>query len=201
MEKIRISQVIVVEGRCDAAHIRNLVDGTVVETGGFRIFSQKQKLALLRRLAAERGLLILTDGDGAGFVIRGFLKGAIPKEQVRHVYVPDIYGKERRKRRPSAEGKLGVEGIPLPVLRECLLRAGVEAESVEAAPRAQITKADLYADGLSGRPNSAAARERFLRLAGLPARMSSGAMLAAVNVLMTPEEYRSLAAKAMEREI
>ena len=130
MERLRVDRAIVVEGRYDAAKLRALVDGVVIETGGFRIFSEKEKLALLRRLAAERGLVILTDSDGAGFVIRNFLRGAIPPEQVLHAYIPDIAGKERRKDKPSREGKLGVEGMSLEVLRDCLSRAGALAEPV-----------------------------------------------------------------------
>ena len=191
MEKLKVSEV-VVEGRYDAAHIRNLIRGTVIETGGFGIFSQKEKLALLRKLAAERGLVILTDSDGAGFVIRNFLKGAVPKDRQKHVYIPDIYGKERRKDRPSAEGKLGVEGIPLEVLRECLLRAGVGTERVEDREEPPITKAELYADGLSGGKNSEKKRRAFLQRAGLPENMTCNALLSCINVLYTREEYRKI---------
>lgn len=195
MERLRVDRAIVVEGRYDAAKLRALVDGVVIETGGFRIFSQKERLALLRRLAAERGLVILTDSDGAGFVIRNFLRGAIPPEQVLHAYIPDVIGKERRKAHPSREGKLGVEGMSLEVLRDCLCRAGAVAQSVSAPRPDPVTKAELYALGLSGGPDSAAARARFLALAGLPARMSAGAMLEMINTLYTREQFLDLVAR------
>lgn len=195
MERLRVDRAIVVEGRYDAAKLRALVDGVVIETGGFQIFSQKEKLALLRRLAAERGLIVLTDSDGAGFVIRNFLRGAIPPEQVLHAYIPDIPGKERRKDKPSREGKLGVEGMTPEVLRDCLTRAGAFAETVSAPRPDPVTKADLYAARLSGCPGSEAARARFLALAGLPARMTAGAMLEMINILYTRDEFEKLAEK------
>ena len=195
MERLRVDRAIVVEGRYDAAKLRALVDGVVIETGGFRIFSEKEKLALLRRLAAERGLVILTDSDGAGFVIRNFLRGAIPPEQVLHAYIPDIAGKERRKDKPSREGKLGVEGMSLEVLRDCLSRAGALAETVTEPRPDPVTKADLYAAGLSGCPGSEAARARFLSLAGLPARMTAGALLEMINTLYSREEFEKMAEK------
>ena len=195
MERLRVDRAIVVEGRYDAAKLRALVDGVVIETGGFRIFSEKEKLALLRRLAAERGLVILTDSDGAGFVIRNFLRGAIPQEQVLHAYIPDIAGKERRKDKPSREGKLGVEGMTLEVLRDCLSRAGALAETVTEPRPDPVTKADLYAVGLSGCPGSEAARAHFLALAGLPARMTAGALLEMINTLYTREEFEKMAEK------
>ena len=125
---LRIREAIVVEGRYDKNTLSQVVDGVILETSGFSIFQDSEKLNLLRRLAAQRGLIILTDSDGAGFVIRNFLKGAIPPEQVKHAYVPDIYGKERRKRAPGKEGKLGVEGMDPEVLRQALLRAGATVE-------------------------------------------------------------------------
>lgn len=195
MERLRVDRAIVVEGRYDAAKLRALVDGVVIETGGFRIFSEKEKLSLLRRLATERGLVILTDSDGAGFVIRNFLRGAIPPEQVLHAYIPDIAGKERRKEKPSREGKLGVEGMSLAVLRDCLSRAGALAETVTEPRPDPVTKADLYAAGLSGCPGSEAARARFLALARLPARMTAGTMLEMINTLYSREEFEKMAEK------
>ena len=155
---LRIREAIVVEGRYDKNTLSQMVDTVIVETSGFGIFKDKERLALLRRLAEKRGLIVLTDPDGAGFVIRSHLKGSIPPEQVKHAYVPDVYGKERRKRRGGKEGKLGVEGMRPEVLEAALRRAGATFldETGEAAPKRQaITKADLMALGLSGGPGAA----------------------------------------------
>ena len=158
---LRIREAIVVEGRYDKNTLSQMVDTVIVETSGFGIFKDKERLALLRRLAEKRGLIVLTDPDGAGFVIRSHLKGSIPPEQVKHAYVPDVYGKERRKRRGGKEGKLGVEGMRPEVLEAALRRAGATFldETGEAAPKRQaITKADLMALGLSGGPGAAERR-------------------------------------------
>ena len=186
MRKIR--EVIVVEGRYDKNALRQVVDATVVETGGFGVFSDRERLALLRRLAAERGLILLTDSDGAGFVIRNFLKGAIPKSQLKQAYIPDIPGKERRKAAPGKEGKLGVEGMPPQVLLSALERAGATFEDTAApAERVPITKADLYEWGLTGGPDSAARRSAVLKALQLPERMTANALLEAVNILYSKE--------------
>lgn len=188
MRKIR--EVIVVEGRYDKNALRQAVDATVVETGGFSVFNDRERLALLRRLAAERGLILLTDSDGAGFVIRNFLKGAIPKSQLKQAYIPDIPGKERRKAAPGKEGKLGVEGMPPQVLLSALERAGATFEDTAApAERAPITKADLYEWGLTGGPDSAARRSAVLKALQLPERMTANALLEAVNILYSKEEF------------
>ncbi|MCD8115752.1 MAG: DUF4093 domain-containing protein [Oscillospiraceae bacterium] len=194
---IRIREAIVVEGRYDRAALAQVVDTVIVETEGFGIFSDEEKLALLRRLASARGLVVLTDGDGGGFVIRNFLRGAIDPALVKHAYVPDIYGKERRKKAPSKEGKLGVEGMSRDILEQALRRAGVtvldEAQEQEAA-KTPVTKAELYAWGFSGRPDSAARRRSLLRALGLPERMTANAMLEALNILSSREEIAAIAA-------
>lgn len=185
----RIREVIVVEGRYDKNALKQVVEATVVETGGFGVFNDKERLALLRRLAAERGLIVLTDSDGAGFVIRNYLKGAIPKDQVKHAYIPDIYGKERRKAAPGREGKLGVEGMEPQVLLSALERAGATFEDGRVSEaRAPITKADLYEMGLTGRPDSAERRGALLKELALPERMTTNAMLEALNILFTRDE-------------
>ena len=186
----RIKEVIVVEGRYDKNALRQVVDAAVIETRGFGVFNDKERLALLRRLAAERGLILLTDSDGAGFVIRNFLKGAIPKSQLKQAYIPDVPGKERRKAAPGKEGKLGVEGMPPAVLLEALERAGAtfEGELPERAD-APLTKADFYALGLSGGPDSGARRAALLKRLGLPERMTANALLEAVNLLYNREEF------------
>ena len=193
----RIREVIVVEGRYDRNTLRQVVEATVVETEGFGVFNDKERLALLRRLAKERGLIVLTDSDGAGFVIRNFLKGAIPKELVKHAYIPDIYGKERRKAAPGKEGKLGVEGMTPQVLLTALERAGATFEDGEASEvRQPITKAGLYELGLTGTPDSAARRTALLKKMGLPERMTTNAMLEALNILLDWEELESMCANA-----
>ena len=189
----RIREVIVVEGRYDKNTLKQVVEATVVETGGFGVFNDKERLALLRRLAKERGLIILTDSDGAGFVIRNFLKGAIPKNQIKHAYIPDIYGKERRKSAPGKEGKLGVEGMEPQVLLEALRRAGATFEDEESCVvRKSITKADLYELGLTGLPDSTQRRAALLKKMGLPERMTTNAMLEALNILCDWEELENL---------
>lgn len=186
----RVREVIVVEGRYDKNAVKQVVDATVVETGGFGVFKDRERLALLRRLAAERGLILLTDSDGAGFVIRNFLKGAIPRERLKQAYIPDVYGKERRKAAPGKEGKLGVEGMPPQVLLNALERAGATfSEGGGEAARAPITKADLYELGLTGGPDSAQRRADLLRRLGLPERMTANAMLEALNLLYTREGF------------
>lgn len=194
---LRIREAIVVEGRYDKAALAGVVDTLILDTAGFGVFRDGEKLALLRRLAEKRGLIVLTDPDGAGFVIRNYLKGAIPKGQVKHAYVPDVYGKERRKRAPGKEGKLGVEGMFPDVLRQAVLNAGATVLYGDAPERAagDLTPADLFALGLSGTADAAERRGELLKRLGLPERMSAKALLAALNALYTPEELEELFGK------
>ncbi len=181
-----IKQAIVVEGRYDKNTLSQIVDAPIFETNGFGIFKDKKRLELLRRIAAQRGVIIFTDSDGAGFVIRNFLKGALPKEQVLHAYIPDIYGKERRKAVASKEGKLGVEGMTREVILEALRKAGAEDLQRAGEP---ITKTDLYLAGLSG-PNSSVNRKKLLEELGFPEHLTSNALLDALNLLMSREEFQ-----------
>ena len=187
----RIREVIVVEGRYDKNALKQVVEATVVETGGFGVFNDKERLELLRRLADERGLILLTDSDGAGFVIRNFLKGAIPREKLKQAYIPDIYGKERRKTAPGKEGKLGVEGMSPQVLLQALERAGASFEDGETVREARepITKMDFYDLGLTGKPDSAVVRQMLLKELNLPEKMTANALLEAVNILYSREEF------------
>ena len=190
--KPKIREVIVVEGRYDKNTLSQVVDATIVETGGFGVFNDGEKLAFFRRLAEKRGLVLLTDSDGAGFVIRNYLKGAIPKVQIKQAYVPDIAGKEKRKRKPGKEGKLGVEGMTPQVLLDALRRAGVTFEGEEPSVQtAAITKADLLEKGFIG-PHSAEKRAALLQRLELPAHLTPNAMLEAMNLLLTREEFDAL---------
>lgn len=189
MSKPRIEEVIVVEGRYDRNMLLQVVDATVVETGGFSVFNDREKLAFLRKLAQKRGLILLTDSDGAGFVIRNYLKGAIPTEQVKQAYIPDIPGKERRKRKAGKEGKLGVEGMTPEILLQALRRGGATFVG-EAAPSAPvpIIKADLLDRGLIG-PGSTQKRQQLLKNLELPEHLTPNALLETLNLLMSREEF------------
>ncbi len=190
--KPRIREVIVVEGRYDRNTLLQAVDAAVVETGGFAVFNDREKTAYLRRLAEKRGLILLTDPDGAGFVIRNRLKGVIPPDRLKQAYIPDIYGKERRKKKGGKEGKLGVEGMPPQVLVEALRRAGATFEGDSTAPqRAGLTKADLLEKGLIG-PGSAEKRADLQRRLGLPERLTANGLLEALDLLLTREEFDAL---------
>lgn len=182
----RIKEAIVVEGRYDRNTLSQVVDAVIIETSGFGVFKDAERLKLLRRLAAERGLIVFTDSDGAGFVIRNFLRGAVEPSLVKHAYIPDRSGKEKRKRAPGKEGKLGVEGMSPAVLLEALRKAGATflGEAGESAPpRRALTKADLYAMGLSGTTDAARRRQELLKKLDLPERLSPNAMLEVLNAL------------------
>ena len=191
---LHIREAIVVEGRYDKNTLSQMVDTVIVETSGFGIFKDKERLALLRRLAEKRGLIVLTDPDGAGFVIRSHLRGSIPPEQVKHAYVPDVYGKERRKRRGGKEGKLGVEGMPPQVLEQVLRRAGATVLDAQAPERARpgLTKADLMAAGLTGGADSARRRQALLKELELPEHTSANALLQVLNGCYSREEALDL---------
>ena len=186
-----IKEVIVVEGRYDKNALAQVVDATIITLGGFSVFNDKEKLAFLRRLAEKQGgLIVLTDSDGAGFVIRNYLKGALPKELVKQAYIPDVAGKERRKRKAGKEGKLGVEGMKPEVLLESLRRAGATFldDGAQVQKGEPITKADLFALGLSGGAGSAAKRQALLKALELPEHLTANGLLEALNVLFSLEE-------------
>ena len=197
----KVKEVIVVEGRYDKNALSQVVDATVITLGGFSVFNDKEKLAFLRRLAEKQGLIVLTDSDGAGFVIRNYLKGALPKELVKQAYIPDIYGKERRKRTPGKEGKLGVEGMKPDVLLAALARAGatfLNEENGTGAAGEPITKADLFELGLTGGPDSAAKRQAILRELELPEHLTANGLLEALNLLYSRESFLEFAKKLLE---
>lgn len=186
---IRIREVLVVEGKYDKNTLKQVVDATVMTTSGFSIFKDKKMLELLKKAANERGLIILTDSDGAGFVIRNFLKGVIPASNLKHAYIPDIYGKEKRKAAPSAEGKLGVEGMRPQVIENALRQAGATIEGESKQPRGEITRTDLYLAGLSGQKDSRKKRRQLLHRLGLPEHLSTGGLMDALNLIMTRDEF------------
>lgn len=187
---IKVGPVILVEGKYDKIKLSQIFDATILTTDGFGIFKQKDKLALLRRLAETRGLLIFTDPDGAGFVIRNYLKGAVPKEKLFHAYIPDLYGKEKRKAKGSKEGKLGVEGVPDDVIIRAVEASGALQGSVPA--KSGITKADLYELGLSGSAGSTQRRLRLLKELQLPQQLSPNALLDVLNCIIDLESLTAM---------
>lgn len=191
---LKIKEAIVVEGRYDQNTLSQLVDTLIIPTQGFGIFKDKEKAAMLRRVAEKRGIIVLTDSDGAGFVIRNHMKGILPPDQVKHAYIPDLFGKEKRKRTPGKEGKLGVEGMRPEVLERALRNAGatIFGETAQAQPHREITKLDLFQDGFSGRPDSAQRREKLLKALDLPQHLTGKALPQVLNTLLTYEEYRTL---------
>jgi len=186
---VKIRQAIVVEGKYDKNTLRQLVDTAVFTTEGFGILSDKAMLSVLRRVAEERGLIILTDSDGAGFVIRNYLKGALPKDKVLHAYIPDVYGKERRKAAPGKEGKLGVEGMPPEVLLDVLRRAGADLDAPQTQQTERLTKADLVELGLSGGKESRSRRLALQKYLRLPEHLSANGLLEVLNILYDKPKF------------
>lgn len=184
---------VIVEGKYDRLRLQELVDGTIIETGGFGIFKNPEKLEMLRALAQKTGIIILTDSDRAGFKIRNYIRSAIPHAKgIVNVYIPDIFGKERRKVSPSKEGKLGVEGISAETLRQCFEKAGVLSDTVSKETPNPITKADLFMLGLSGTEDASTRRAELLRKLSLPERLTTKGLLPILNTLYTREEFLAL---------
>lgn len=191
---IKIREAIVVEGRYDKNTLSQIVDAPILETSGFGIFKDKQKLNLLRQVAQKRGLIVFTDSDGAGFVIRNHLKSVIPAQYLKHAYIPDIYGKEKRKVAPGKEGKLGVEGMKPDVIVAALRAAGATIDAELVCEKAEITKTDFSDMGLSGGKDSSVKRLRLQKRLRLPEHLSANALLQAVNLLLTKDELSELVA-------
>lgn len=194
MDKIKIREAIVVEGRYDKNTLSQIIDAPILETAGFGIFKNKEQMALMRKVAEKRGLIVFTDADGAGFVIRNHIKSAIPGRFLKHAYTPDILGKERRKAAPGKEGKLGVEGMKRDVIVESLRRAGATFEGETAGTANAITKADLMELGLYG-PGSADRRAALIQYLRFPEKMSANAFRQALELLYTVEELAALLAQ------
>ncbi len=190
---LKIREAIVVEGRYDKNTLSQLVDTLILETAGFGIFKNKEQMALLRTVAQRRGLIVLTDADGAGFVIRNRLKGSIPQQYLKHAYIPDVYGKERRKTTPGKEGKLGVEGMSPEILRQVLLRSGATLETEkEGRTPPNLTKADFMALGLTGCPDSGQRRQALLQQLNLPHHMTANGLLQVLNGCYSAQEVEKL---------
>jgi ribonuclease M5 len=189
VERLKISQVVVVEGRYDKAKLSSLIDGVIVTTEGFRIYKDKKKLEYLARAAAQQGVIILTDSDGAGFRIRTRLTEAMRGGKSVQAYIPDVYGKEKRKPSPGKEGKVGVEGVEAHLILDALKKAVSQFGEQDGSPP-YLTRTDLYEDGLLGGANSSELRRKLAKALGLPQRLSASALLDAVNRLVEEEEYR-----------
>ena len=192
---VKIREAIVVEGRYDKNTLSQVVDAPIFETNGFGIRKDKARMDLLRRVAEQRGLIVFTDSDGAGFVTRNFLKGAIPAKYLKHAYIPDIPGKERRKSAPGKEGKLGVEGMTPEILLSCLKRAGATILGEDTPTEQPITKQDLFDLGLSGGANASEKRKKLMKKLALPEHLSPNGLLQALSLLYTREELTALAAQ------
>lgn len=189
---VKIKEAILVEGRYDKNTLSQIVDAPILETNGFGIFKDKKQMALLRQVAEKRGLIVFTDADGAGFVIRNHVKSAIPAKFLKHAYTPDIFGKERRKDKAGKEGKLGVEGMRPEIILEALRKAGATIEGEDAQPSNAITKQDMMDLGLSGGADASAKRLMLLKRLNLPEHMSANSLLQALNLLYSLEELTTI---------
>ena len=187
---IKLKEAVIVEGKYDKIKLSSLVDGLIITTDGFGIFKDREKRELIKTLAKKRGIIILTDSDSAGFLIRSHIKGFVSEGEIKNVFIPDVFGKEKRKSAPSKEGKLGVEGMDRELLENALKKAGIVEE--KTSPNAKkVLKSDLFEDGISGGADSKAERTRLLKELGLPERMSANALLETVNALYSFEEYKA----------
>lgn len=193
---IKLNEAVIVEGRYDKILLRGFIDAPIIETGGFRVFKDKEKQKLIRKLSETRGIIIMTDSDSAGFVIRNFLRGIVPAGKIKHCYIPQIRGKEKRKAEVSKEGYLGVEGLDEKTIIEALERSGVNICSKSAETEfEEITKADFYELGLSGKENSAKLREKLLKKLGMPTYLSANAFLAVLNCFYSKKDLLDILRK------
>lgn len=197
-EKLKIAQAVIVEGKYDKIKLSNIVDAFIIETNGFAIFKDKKRLDFIRKLADERGIVVLTDSDHAGFMIRNYIGKGIDKNKIINAYIPDVFGKEKRKDQPSKEGKLGVEGISKDVLLDVFNRAGVSCENSENTD--PVTNYDLFDVGLSGREHSKQIKKKFLKELNLPEFLSSNSLLSCINSMMSKDEFYSVVNKITHPE-
>ncbi|MBP1559659.1 MAG: DUF4093 domain-containing protein [Oscillospiraceae bacterium] len=191
---LHIDQAVIVEGKYDKIKLSSIIDAVIIPTNGFKVFKDKETLKVIRYFAEKTGIIILTDSDAAGFKIRSFLKGAVKNGKITNVYIPDIFGKEKRKAAPSKEGKLGVEGIEKDIILEAFRKAGIQAED-KSGDRDPITRIDLYELGFSGGSNSSALRKKLLAELDLPELLTTTGMLDILNTLMDRSEFYALAEK------
>ncbi len=189
---LKIKEAIIVEGRYDKIKLSSIIDAPIIETNGFRVFADKEKQSLIRQIANTRGILVLTDSDGAGFVIRNFLNGTVDKSKIKHCYIPQIEGKEKRKAQKSKEGFLGVEGVSDEVILEAVQKSGATVIGENTTNNYQITKSDLFSLGLTGTANSAKNRQKLLEQLNMPSYLSTNAMLTALNCLYSFEELKEI---------
>ena len=188
---IKIDKPIIVEGKYDKIRLSNFIDAVIIETDGFRIFSDKEKKAFIRNLAKTKGIIVMTDSDSAGFRIRNFIRNIASDGNVINVYIPDIFGKEKRKNEPSKEGKLGVEGISEAVITEALKKAGVFHTEFDISQRRTVTVTDLFEDGFTGNDNSRERKQKLLKSLSLPSRLSNSQLLKLINTFMSYEDYKN----------
>lgn len=189
---IKIEQAVIVEGKYDKIKLSQILDALIIETDGFGVFKDKEKQKFIRALAEKKGIVVLTDSDSAGFVIRSFLSGIVPPDKITHVYIPDIFGKERRKDSPSKEGKLGVEGMTQEIILEAFKKAGIDGKALPPCENEKrpVTKTDLFEDGICGKDNSLEKRKRLLSALALPEHTSANAMLKIINSYLTYDDYK-----------
>lgn len=195
---IKIDKIIVVEGKYDKIKLSSIIDGVVIDTEGFGIFKNKEKQKLLRTLAEKKGLLVLTDSDSAGFMIRNFISSIVPYEYITNAYIPDMYGKEKRKDFASKEGKLGVEGVPTDIIIDALEKAGAVCTFTNDSESRKVTNLDLFNDGLNGTADSKTNRLKLLKLLELPERLNTKGLLEVINTIMTYDEYKTAVFKSRE---
>lgn len=188
---IKINEAVIVEGKYDKIKLSGILDTVIIETDGFAIFKDKEKQQLIRFLSEKRGIIIMTDSDSAGFKIRSFINGITKSENIKNVYIPDVYGKEKRKTEMSKEGKLGVEGISTELIISALQKADVFCSENDKKEGREITRTDFFEDGISGRDNSSEIRKNLAKSLGLPERISSSALLKIINSHMTYDEYKN----------
>lgn len=188
---IKVKQAVIVEGKYDKIKLSSVIDGLIITTDGFSVFKNKEKIDLIRKLAENQGIIILTDSDSAGFKIRNYIKGCTQKGKITNIYIPDIFGKEKRKTAPSKEGKLGVEGIPVNVLKDAFEKADIFSENTEKSNKVMITKAMLYDDGLVGKDRSEEKRKKLQKKLSLPEMLSVNSLIEVLNGLFSLEEYQS----------
>lgn len=186
---IKIEEAVIVEGKYDKIKLSNILDALIIETNGFQIYKDKERLKFIRRLALERGIIVITDSDHSGFQIRNYISSGIPKDKIKHIYIPDIYGKEKRKSEPSKEGKLGVEGMSDKLLSELFEKADVSYSKAEK--RELITNYDLFEAGVSGCPNAKEKKKKLLQSLNLPEFLSTNSLLSCLNSVMTREEFKN----------